>query len=180
MFSLKKKTTLDGITEMVRTLNKLDKDVTKNLRNDLKEAVKPTAMSIASSVPTVAPLSGFNHSGRTRWSGARGSVGFTPLSVRKDKKINPLVSIRIQGRGSGAGFDIAEIAGSRGNKFSKRSKARADQFVRSLDAVAPYKFKAGRFAFGEFLKEKKPITKEVIKILEKVEKIYNKKLRKMN
>jgi len=182
MIFLDDKVKVENIRETIRSMRKLDKEAVKALRNELKGALLPTAKSIASKVPTQAPLSGFNHNGRTRWTGARAGVSFTPGTIRRGQDVHPLVSIRLTGKGGGAGFDLAEIAGSRNlrftrdrsKQFSRRGSSRPIRtsqngqgraLVRNLKSRAPWSFSAGRFGFGYFLKEKKSMEKISQKII---------------
>jgi hypothetical protein len=180
-----------GINEALKDMKKLDGEAIKALRKNLKTAILPIAQKIAAQVPTQAPLSGMMHSGRTRWTGARARVSFTPAKIRKGTDLHPLVSIVLVGKGTGAGFDLAEIAGSRNNQFTRaRSKEftrrgasrpiRAIQngqgrsFVKNISEAAPYKMKAGRFGFGGFLQEKAALQVIAQKILVDQANEYNK------
>lgn len=193
MLLIDDKVEVTGIKEALKDMKKLDADAIKVLRAKMKTAILPTAQKIAAKVPTQAPLSGMIHAGRTRWTGARARVAFTPSKIRKGKDTHPLVSIVLTGKGSGAGFDIAEIAGSRNNQFTKSrskefqrttsaNKIRTTQngqgraFVEKLGERAPWKLKAGRFGFGYFLQEKKSLEKIARGILSDQAREYNKKI----
>lgn len=195
MFKVDDKVEVSGINEAIRALKNIDQEAVKALRAEMKSAILPTAQKIAAKVPTQAPLSGMIHSGRTRWTGAVGRVAFTPAKIRKGKDTHPIVSVVLKGKGTGAGFDIAEIAGSRNNSFTKsRSKeftrtggsrkirtaqrGQGRAFVDKLTFRAPWGYKAGRFGFGYFLQEKNTLQKIAEGILEKHAKSFNKKLKK--
>lgn len=182
-----------GINEALKDMKRLDADAIKALRNNMKTAILPIAQKLAAQVPTEAPLSGMRHNGRTRWTGARARVSFTPAKIRKGKDTHPLVSIVLVGKGSGAGFDLAEIAGSRNNTFTRAqskefTRRRAPRpirttqngqgraFVKNISEAAPYKLKAGRFGFGGFLKEKAALQVIAQKILVDQANEYNKKI----
>jgi len=175
MIFLDDKVKVENIRETIRSMRKLDKEAVKALRNELKGALLPTAKSIASKVPTQAPLSGFNHNVRTRWTGARAGVSFTPGTIRRGQDVHPLVSIRLTGKGNSAGFDVAEMAGTRGLRYSKNRKS-GKKFVQNLTASAPFKFKGGRFAYGYFLRQRKGIQKKAVKVIDKFAKKFNKKV----
>lgn len=187
------KVEIEGIRETIRSMNQLDKEAVKALRKELKGALTPTAKAIANKVPTTAPLSGFNHSGRTRWTGAKAIVSFTPGTIRRGKDVHPLVSIKMDGRGGGAGFDIAEIAGSRnlsttrasskefkryGASIRTRQNGQGQALVRGLAQRAPWNMKAGRFGFGYFLKEKKAMQTISQAIIDKHQKEMNRQIRR--
>lgn len=195
MFKVDDKVEVTGISEAIRALKNIDEEAVKALRAEMKSAILPTAQQIAAKVPTQAPLSGMMHAGKTRWTGAKARVAFTPSKIRRGKDTHPIVSIVLQGRGTGAGFDIAEIAGSRNNSFTKprsrefirrgasekirtRQNGQGAAFVRGLQSRSPFTFKAGRFGFGNFLLEKMRLQKIAHGILAKQVKSFNKKLKR--
>lgn len=164
-----------GLQRAIRELNQIDKGIVKQLRADMKSALAPNAKALASSVPTQPPLRGFNHTGRTKWTGAKGSVSVTPSRIRKGKDEHPIVTLKLTGKSSGVGFDIAEKAGMRDLRYSK-NRARGKQFVDALSRRAPFKFDGGRFAYGFFLQDRQPIQKEALKVFDKFAKKFNKKV----
>lgn len=182
MFTIAKNVEVEGLKETIRQVNKVDKLAVKALRTEIKAALIPTAKSIASKIPTRAPLSGFNR-GRLQWTGARAGVSFTPGTIRKGKDVHPLVSITMTGKGKGKAFDFMEVVGS--DKLAQRSsprtkpaerygkrytrpnpKSRSQMFEANLNERAPWRYSAGRYGFGYFLREKKDIQKIASKILE--------------
>lgn len=177
MFRMDDKVEVTGINEAIRAMRSIDKEAVKALRTDLKQKINPVAQKIAAQVQTNAPLSGMNHTARTGWRGARGTTSFAPAKIRKGADMHPIVSVKLTGRGSSAGFDIAEIAGSRGLAFSKNRRKGA-KFVANLQKRAPFRTKAGRFGFGYFLREKPTIQKAAIEILEKHAKEFEKKIKR--
>ena len=174
MISLEK-VKVTGLQRAIRELNQIDKGIVKQLRADMKSALSPDAKALAAEVSGPAPLSGFNHKGRTRWNGARGSVSVTPSRIRKGKDEHPIVTIRLTGKGSSAGFDVAEMAGTRNLRYSKNRSSGA-KFVKNLSSRAPFKFQGGRFAYGVFLQQRKPIQKKALKVFDKFAKKFNKKV----
>jgi len=165
-----------GIQKAIRELNQIDKGIVKQLRADMKSALAPDAKQLAASVPaTPAPLSGFNHTGRTRWNGAKGTVSVTPSRIRKGKDEHPIVTFKLTGKGNSAGFDVAEMAGTRNLRYSK-NRSSGSKFVKNLERRAPFKFQGGRFAYGVFLQQRKPIQKKALKVFDKFAKKFNKKV----
>lgn len=182
MFTISKNVEVEGLKETIRQVNKVDKLAVKALRDEIKSAITPTAKSIASKVPTRSPLSGFNR-GRLRWTGAKARVAFTPGTIRRGKDVHPLVSVVMSSKGSGAAFELTEVAGSDklaqrsqprtrvgeryGKPYSRRNpKSMSRNFEARLNERAPWRYQAGRFGFGYFLREKKDIQKIASKILE--------------
>lgn len=197
MLLIDNKVEVVGINEAIKAMKNIDKEAVKALRKDLKTALTPTAKQIASKVPTNAPLSGFNHNGRTRWTGAVGRVAFTPAKIRKGQDMHPIVSVVLKGKGDGAGFDIAEIAGSRNFKFTRprskeftragasgairtRQNGQGKAMVREMASRgrAPWSYAAGRFGFGYFLLERKSMQKIATDILSKQQAEFNKQIRR--
>ena len=186
----------EDIRKALRILKTLDKGMADQLRTDIKSDLKPYADKIAGKVPTTPPLSGMAHSGRTRWTGAKGSVSFTPGTFKPGREFQPLIKIVLQGRSKGSGFDIAEIAGSAGLKtgkpktspvsrrgsskpFSRQNPRRVGKaFLNNIEPRSPFsEFKAGRFGYGYFLQERKAIQKDVIGILDSFAKKFNRRVR---
>lgn len=195
MFKIDDKVEVTGITEAIRAMKNIDQEAIAALRAELKQAINPTAKKIAAQIPTSAPLSGMRHNGRTRWTGARASVIFTPSKIRKGVDTYPIVSIRTTGKAGGSGYDIAEIAGSANlsttrpssKEFTRTGASRAQRtrqngqgraMVNNLKSRAPFSYAAGRFGFGYFLREKKDIQKIAENILEKHAKEFTKKIKR--
>lgn len=184
MFSIDDRVTVDGdIKDLIKEVRKIDKLAIQELRNELKSALTPTAKAIASKVPTQSPLSGFER-GRVRWTGARAFVSFTPAKIRRGADVHPLVSIVMTGRGKGGAFDLAEVVGSDnlaqrsqprtrtaqryGKPYSRPNpKSRSQMFEANLNQRAPWRYSAGRYGFGYFLREKNAMQGIAKKILDK-------------
>lgn len=185
-----------GLQTAIRELNKVDKGIVRQLRKDMKSMLSPDAKELAASVPaTPPPISGFaNHTGRTRWNGAKGSVSVTPSRIRKGKDVHPIVTIKLTGEGDSVGFDVAEMAGLRNLRWSasqtkpstrngqpwqrSHSRKQGKKLVQSLTASATFKFKGGRFAYGFFLRQRKGIEKKAIKVINSFAKKFNRKVSK--
>ena len=184
-----------GLQTAIRELNKVDKGIVRQLRKDMKSMLAPDAKELAASVPaTPPPLSGFVHSGRTRWNGAKGSVSVTPSRIRKGKDVHPIVTIKLTGNSDSVGFDVAEMAGLRNLRYSTsrtnlstrngkpfdrvHSRSQGKKFVQALTASATFKFKGGRFAYGFFLRQRKGINKKAVKVINRFAKKFNRKVSK--
>jgi len=182
-----------GLQSAIRELNQIDRGIVKQLRKDLKSELTGEAKELAASVPaSPPPMSGFNHKGRTRWNGAKGSVSVAPSRIRKGKNTHPIVTIRLTGKGNSVGFDVAEMAGLRNLRWSvsqtksstrngqpwerSHSRKQGKKFVQSLQASATFKFKGGRFAYGFFLRQRKGINKKAVKVMDRFAKKFNKKV----
>jgi len=177
LLNFSKQTKLTGVREAVRALNNVDKGIVRELRKDLKGSLVGTAKQIAGQVSKDPPLSGMNR-GRFKWTGAQGSVSFTPGKIRRGQDTHPLVSIRLTGVGKSPGFDLGEIAGSRGLRYSKNKK-KGRALIRNLNAEAPFgNYKAGRFAYGYFLRQRDQMQKISVSIIDGFAKKFNQKVRR--
>lgn len=104
-----------GIRESILALNKVDKQIVKDLRLDLQQITAPLINQIRGFLPTSAPIRGFDHNGRTAWPKK-------PISIKT--QLNSGISRRGLRRStvriviSNAGVEIADMAGRR-NKIGK-------------------------------------------------------------
>ena len=124
-----------GVADTVRVLNKLDKEIVKEARKDLRTGAQPVANAIKSNIPNEAPLRGMIHNGRTRWqpSGVTAKVK-TNFSKKAQRNETSLVSIVVGAQGKNAtgaaSFQIADMSGR------KNSSGRSD-------TIKPYPYKGG-------------------------------------
>jgi len=83
-----------GVADTVRILNKLDKQIVKDARKDLRSGAQPVADAIKSNIPNQAPLRGMIHNGRTSWkpAGVTAKVK-TNFSKKAQRNETSLVSI---------------------------------------------------------------------------------------
>jgi len=164
-----------GLAEVSKQLRDIDRKAVNKLRAEMRATIVPVAKEIANDVPQVAPLSGMNHNGVTRWTGTpKASVAFTPGRARGGRSRN-ILSMKFTGgtRGAGGiGFDYAELAGSSkrpGSRFSKvyerggypglqhRVNGQGKAFNRGVRAFKPIKGTGGYFVFDSALKKHRRI-----------------------
>jgi len=176
LISLGKQTKVTGLDRAVRQLNNVDKDIVKQLRKDMRQESSPILKDIVSAVDVGAPLSGMRGSSRTSWSGVKGGFSFRPNAKAKTGGYVPIISMTLRSKGKTAGFEIAEMAGSKNLIFSK-NKARGRQFVSALQKSSGSPFKAGRFGYSQFLKRRPEVQQAVIKIIQDFSDQFNKKIR---
>jgi hypothetical protein len=174
-----------GLIETAKILKSTNKNLLKELKKDLAEGIKPIANKIQLSVPALAPLSGMNHNGRSRWDAVKTRVSFTPGAAIKGRQYQPLISLVVTGK-KGLGFDYAELAGINRRKPAPKSRSWTDQygnirrtaqngqgaaFTRGLGG------KPGRYAFATVKNNYSQITAVTIKIIESYASKINAKLR---
>jgi len=176
LISLGKQTRVTGLDRAVRQLNNIDKDIVKQLRKDLRSETKGILTEIVSEVDVAAPLSGMNNNGPKAWTGVKGGFSFRPNARAKTKGYVPIINMTLRSKGSGARFEIAEMAGSK-NLAQSVNRRRGKQFVSALKRSSGSPFKAGRFGYSEFLKRRPEVQKAVIKVIEDFTRQFNKKIR---
>lgn len=188
-----------GIEQTIRDLNLADKQLVRELRKEIGVAIRPTARKIKKSIPSIPPISGMIHQGRTRWSPVRATVKLNAKTREKRPGVNPLVSIDVTGSPQGLGFDYAELAGASERSPRARSKVMrrtlvdgsqsveytkanrsGKSFIENLNYRVQTKGKAGRFAFRIFIGERERLNRETLVILEKYSQKVNRKLRRTN
>lgn len=99
-----------GIASTLRALNKIDPELAKAARRQIKEAANPLVQNARRFVPSRAPLSGMANSGRLQWSTrARSSIraqqSVARRKVGRTRRID-LIKV-VQSSASGAMFDMA-------------------------------------------------------------------------
>ncbi len=177
MITLSKKTKIQGLDQAVRDLRAIDKGIIKQLRKDLRGDLNPIAREVADEIPVQAPLSGMNNNGRTAWTGVRAAVSFRPTARSKTGKGVPVVSMTLKSRGKKAGFEIAEMAGSKNLMFSKNPR-QGRQFVNALKRASDFpRYKAGRFGYGLFQNRRDEMQKISVKVIDKFAAKFNKRVR---
>jgi hypothetical protein len=104
-----------GVHDTIAVLQKLEPELFKKARKDMRSAAEPVAASIRDYIPDSAPLRGFRHKGRTSWNTSsvkvRVNTSFSKKTIRNEK---PLVRIVVNGSSPGmAGLFIADMAGKK-------------------------------------------------------------------
>jgi hypothetical protein len=108
---------ITGIRETVAELKRLDPELLKMLRRDIKsEPGLTNAMAaIKSAAPTISPLKGMRHSGRTGYGRPSVTTSFRP-GVRLDRASErSIVTINTTAPKNAIGFQIIDMVG-RGKK----------------------------------------------------------------
>ena len=135
-----------GFAETMRDLGKIEPAMKRAVIKDIRGIVKPVVDIINARIPSVAPLSGMNHNGRTGWSNVKkvavkvdlraprrspgtGTQGGTQMSL-----------VRIITKG--APVAIVDMAGKSGGVKSRReSKYQRPNFASALNPVgSPSRF----------------------------------------
>lgn len=118
---------ITGVKETIAELKKIDVDLLKQMRSDIKrEPGLVNAMSaIKSKAPQISPLSGMIHNGRTAYARPNVSISFRPGGKMGMSNERPLVTINTTPPKRAIGFQIIDMVG-RGSKANS-AKARGMQ-----------------------------------------------------
>lgn len=113
-----------GVKETLKILQQVEPEMYKQLRKDIRSITAPAVSSIKNTVPSVAPLSGMVHSGRTGWSGVTVATNITPAQRSRayGSTTANLVAISSTGRSGQFGFNLADMSG-RGSGRGRRPRA---------------------------------------------------------
>lgn len=103
---------IQGVRETLQLLDGVQPGSIKELRKEIKTIIEPSLSAIRSNVPSMAPLSGMNHYGRTRYQGPKVTSKLL-LGQSKFKDTTPLIRIEVSTAPDSAGFEIADMAGRR-------------------------------------------------------------------
>jgi hypothetical protein len=164
-----------GIREALNTLAKFDKELVRELRNDLAKVAGPLTVRIRSSIPAYPPIRGFKHGGRTAWPTGPVKIK-TKLNTSRSRRgiQKALVVISVQN----AGVEIADMAG-RANK--PKSSGRSRSYVKGsvimdhrlngqgksmIEALSQTgRGKASRYVYSAVEKYQNTITMEIEKTI---------------
>ena len=102
-----------GIRETLAEIRQVDKELFFKIRAYMKRTGDTLGNAVVSSAPTMAPISGFRHSGRTKWVKPTFKTIVSGRNARKGATgATPLLSVKFLG----AGFNIADMAGRGGSR----------------------------------------------------------------
>ena len=130
-----------GFAETMRDLGKIEPAMKRAVIKDIRSIVKPVVDVINDRIPSVAPLSGMNHNGRTGWSNVKKvavkvdlrAPRRSPGTGTQGAKQMSLVRIITKG----APVAIVDMAGKAGGGKSRRdSKYQRPNFASALDRLA--------------------------------------------
>ena len=129
-----------GFAETMRDLGKIEPAMKRAVIKDIRGIVKPVVDIINARIPSVAPLSGMNHNGRTGWGNVKKvavkvdlrAPRRSPGTGTQGAKQMSLVRIITKG----APVAIVDMAGKAGGRKSRReSKYQRPNFASALDPV---------------------------------------------
>ena len=123
---------ITGLKGLLENLRRYDRDLYKEVANELKTAAQPLANRVGAAFPARPPLSGWHQRGRVGeaelpgYDGGRARTGVKPIVYSGNKFVNKNVGIlRLQQMNAGGA--VYDGAGS------AMAKRRGDRFIRNLD-----------------------------------------------
>lgn len=178
-----------GVSATIRELKTLEPKAVNELRKDLRSSLDPMNATIRAGIPTIAPLRGMNHNGRTAYKPQSIKVkSQTNFSKRGENRGTALVSIWVgpkAGQEGAAGFQIADMAGKANKVRSGRSRAYAGrpqghrlngQGRAMIDYLNGRWSPASRFVWRRVEAQMPTIQREILVALEKVSARMNQNL----
>jgi hypothetical protein len=189
---------VEGLEETIKILKQVEPDAVKSMRKDIRSVV--TASGAISNVrmktPAIAPMSGMEHQGKTRWGGVKSvttSVSLRTVERKRGQRSYPIIKI-VASNKDALGFEYAELAGIRRRLARARSKIRntnlrgtqagdgsialngqGDNFIKVLNeriGKTP-----GRFAFAAVFSKRREIEQGSQRVLDKYAEQVSRKLK---
>lgn len=164
-----------GVTEAIRTLNKVEPGLRSKMVKEIRKVAQPVADAINAAIPVAAPLSGMDHAGRTGWQKRR-KVAVNVSARKPRRRLNqpPGVStvgvVRVETKDPATA--MADMAGK-----SKTSRALAGMarpnFAEALGGTP------SRYMWPTAEKTIPTVEKEVEKIVKAIQFEANKELMKL-
>ena len=152
-----------GIREAINALKKIDPDLVKALRSDLRSSLKPFAQQIKQATPEDPPLSGMAHKGDTRYTTDSATVSMTTGKSRKFPTMSALVSIRLTPKNKARGLYLAELAGSRSTGYTAQGR----NMIAVLNQRKPMVGSGGRYGYDSFRRQQPQIFAVAIGVIDK-------------
>jgi hypothetical protein len=165
-----------GLKEALRDLNKLDRELRKEINRDIQTIVKPIAQMLDQRVPKAAPLSGWQTSGGKKpWAPRKFAVRTDARAPRRrpGRPGHSVLSV-VRISSQGAAVAIADMAGRAGGNTSRRDpRFRRPNFAPALTAqLGP----ASRFAWRDLDDTVREANENLKPIIKRVEEALNRDL----
>jgi len=168
-----------GLKEALRDLNKLDRELRKEINRDIQRVVKPIARTLDERVPKAPPMSGWQTSGGKKpWNPKKFAVRTDARAPRRrpGRPMHTVLSvIRISSAGSSVAIaDMAGKAGGSGTRSRTPMQYRRPNFSQVLTArLGP----PSRFAWRDVDDMVKEANKNLKPIIKRVEDALNRNLK---
>ena len=189
---------VEGLEETIKILKQVEPEAVKSMRKEIRSVVTASGAisNVRMKIPPVAPMSGMEHNGPTRWGGVKSvttSVSLRTVERKRGQRSYPIIKI-VASNKDALGFEYAELAGIRRRLARSRSKIRntnlrgtqrgdgsialngqGDNFIKILEdrvGKAP-----GRFAFAAVFSKRRAIEQGSQQVLDKYAEKVNRKLK---
>lgn len=191
------KVKVEGLEETIKILKQVEPDSIKAMRKEIRSVVTASGAisNVRMNTPSIAPMSGMNHNGPTRWGGVKSvttSVSLRTVERKRGQRSYPIIKIVASNKDQ-LGFEYAELAGIRRRLARSRSKIRntgirgtqrgdgsialngqGDNFIKVLEERVGKS--PGRFAFKAVFSKRKSIESGSQLVLDKYAQTVNRKL----
>lgn len=160
---------VEGLQQTVTQLRKFEPELYKQMQRDIKgePGLQDAMAGIKSQVPSITPLSGMNHRGRTAY--AQPSVKATTRMTSRLGSVSERSLVRIDtiSPKSGIGFEIVDLVGRGNNANTPRARGMISRLGGS----------PSRYVWKGFEQRQEGVTKAVLAIIERYSNLVNTKLR---
>lgn len=154
-----------GLQETLRTLNKLAPTLRRQFTRDVKTAAAPLVDHIKQRLPESAPLSGFDHNGRTGWRPNRNHSVDVKINTSRSRRRTGFVTTEeisvINIRGKGAALQIVDMAGRGGNVARNPQRARPNMVDSLGGSPSRFMWPSAEAGIPKFQNDLIPIIKKV-------------------
>jgi hypothetical protein len=160
---------VEGIQDTVHELRKFEPELYKQFQKDLKNepGVQEVITAIKSRVPVVSPLSGMEHSGRTRFEKPKVRVSLRPSVRLNFSNQRSLLKIEAVSPSNAVGFEILDIVGRGPNSGTAKARGMLSKLT----------VPASRYVWRGFEERREAINKAVVSVIDRYAKMVNVKLR---
>lgn len=178
-----------GLPKLKRQLTAAEKQFIKDLRRNARTELGPIISKVRSQIPAVAPISGMDHAGRTKWARPKVSSYANPRArAKRGRSTVPIVGIRATSPSGAVGFQYGELAGIRRKPpkpvskgwnstspgyHSYRVNGQGEAMIQRLEKI---RVKPGRFFYKNVAKYLPEIRTRMRGIVEDSVKDLNRKL----
>lgn len=155
-----------GIPKLNKVLTQAEKEYVRDLRAKARSQMLPIANKVRTQIPTIAPISGMAHNGRTAWAQPKVAVYSNPKARAKRRRNTVgIVGFKATPPSRAVGFSYGELAGIRrkppkpvskgwnsttvGGYHSYRVNGQGDAFIERLEQI---RVRPGRFFYRHIRK----------------------------
>ena len=189
---------VEGLEETIKILKQVEPEAVKTMRKEIRTVVSGSGAlsNVRMKTPSIAPMSGMEHSGKTRWGGVKSvttSVSLRTVERKRGQRSYPIIKI-VASNKDALGFEYAELAGIRRRMARARSKipntglrgtvrgdgsialnGQGDNFIKVLKERVGKS--PGRFAFAAVFSKRREIERGSQQVLDKYAEKVNRKLK---